>query len=158
MTTKLIKTSAEMVPLIEAANGVLVHDRKGYKTTRIVLNAILIAGVAAKRANTSTESVLQRLAEAGLINVVGRWYADGRITPDQMSLRLPAILGVPVTVGPVRIHPNGRCEISHHGSDWELTDDATLQMLQSERRLGLPLDWRHHAAQIIEEVKASAPI
>lgn len=149
--------------LVRAAGGWINTDPTAprgqrHTTDKLTADAIEVCRQTARRAKKPLAAMLRKLAAASLVDEIGRYHETGELDAGRVNHRIAEILGVPVTIGPTRVYPDGRIEIlccnvsrRHPRPEdrWELASDELLARLDAEIRLGVPEGSAHRGAEIV---------
>lgn len=151
------------VPLAVAAGAEVTWRGGGKRRVPMVAGfvaaALLLVKRLARRQGTDPVNILKRLNELGQLRVAGQLASRNDVEAAEFTPILAEVLGVRITLGPVRVYPNGDCEITNGRGSWQPATDELLQALDAERMMNdgqetiaemaarLVLDWREARRQ-----------
>jgi len=131
----LVTIPEEDVPLAVAASAsdsrTVRGKKKKHMVSGLVAAAIMVVKRVAKRNGTDPINVMRKLNQAGMVRAVGRWRQTGELDTNDVVPVIAEIFGCIITMGPIRVHPNGTFEICMSRGQWQPATDELLQSLDA---------------------------
>ena len=155
----LVTIHKDDVPLAMVAGAKITYIGGRDKRPRVagfIAGALIAVKRLARSRGTDPINIMKRLNEIGQVRVVGNMQRLREIDTAEFTPIIAEALGVRITLGPIRVYPNGDVEISNGRDSWQPATDELLQSLDASRMMSqsgvgetvaemaarLILDWR----------------